>query len=59
MDVVENSLSLESNAYTKCYLVSMDKHVLIQINDVANKYLSCVPSVDGKIHPEGVVQHRG
>ena len=22
------------------------------------KYLSCVPGVDGKIHPEGVVQHR-
>ena len=22
------------------------------------KYLSCVPDVDGKIHPEGVVQHR-
>ena len=21
-------------------------------------YLSCVPGVDGKIHPEGVVQHR-
>jgi len=22
------------------------------------KYFSCVPGVDGKIHPEGVVQHR-
>ena len=22
------------------------------------KYLSCIPGVDGKIHPEGVVQHR-
>jgi len=21
-------------------------------------YLSCVPDVDGKIHPKGVVQHR-
>ena len=23
-----------------------------------NLYLSCVPGADGKIHPEGVVQHR-
>jgi len=22
------------------------------------KYISCVPGVDGKIHPESVVQHR-
>ena len=22
------------------------------------KYISCVPGVDGKLHPEGVVQHR-
>jgi len=27
-------------------------------NDKEYKYLSCVPGVDGKIHPEGVVQHR-
>jgi len=48
-------------------LVGIQKYqairVLAQLSRLAfdpgvYKYLSCVPGVDGKIHPEGVVQHR-
>jgi len=46
--------NLICNATAKCDPASARLVVL----NLYYKYLSCVPGVDGKIHPEGVVQHR-
>ena len=56
-----NSIVLLINRFTLVNQVAQSL-VLIQEAIPAScaeyKYLSCVPGVDGKIHPEGVVQHR-
>jgi len=46
--------------FTKKYLGCSSGRTLfhLKIYKLEYKYLSCVPGVDGKIHPEGVVQHR-